>query len=328
VNRRFYFDVHGHPEGTLPAPLRLIPGNSIPADVRLAELADTGAAGFVLCVIGDPNSFNPLHLKIDPFRSVRRQLESARKRIAEAGALVALDAVAISEAAAVLKPALVLGIEGGDFLGEDLGRLDSVYALGVRLLVLVHFSKNAIGSISLGWGGRIISESERSGLSDFGSSVVRRANELGIVIDLAHADDETIRGALDASSAPMICSHTGPRSLQNFARYIPDELMKAISGAGGLIGLWPYRDKGAGIPDIGTFAAYAAHCADLVGTRHVAIGSDINGVPGNMAGYRNLFDNANIVEALSKRGFSEAELDDMAGRNFLRFFQEVGSAVG
>jgi membrane dipeptidase len=318
VEKAFYFDVHGHREGLLPKALRLIPGSAIPADVRLSEVAAAGVAGFVLCVLGDPNSFIPV--KVDTWRTLRRDLAVLQGLVAPAGGRVAHNAGELEGAAADGVPAFVLGIEGGDFLGEDLSKLDAVYELGVRLVGLVHYSKNSLGSISFGWGGKIIPVAERTGLSDFGKSVLRRAGELGLMIDLAHSDDETIRGALDQTTAPLICSHTGPRSLQDFPRYIPDDLIKEIAAAGGLIGLWPFFSRGRGVVDLVTFAEYAAHCADLVGPASIAIGSDINGVPGNMSGYENLFDSPKIVRALSDRGFTDGEVAGIVGRNFLRFF--------
>lgn len=329
----FYFDVHGHREGLLPKAMRLVPGNTIPSDVRIADLPATGASGFVLCALGDPNSFLPI--KVDPYKSVLRELEAAKKAVAEAKGAVISDPAGLETAAglgtaagpqtaaAQRIPAFLLGIEGGDFIGEDPDRIDHVFGLGVRLLGLVHYSKNRIGSISFGWGGKIVPKSERTGLSAFGKTVIARANELGMIIDLAHADDETVRDALAASVAPMICSHTGPRSLQDFPRYLVDELMLEIARAGGLVGLWPFFSGGRGVPDLRTFAEYAAHCAEAIGPEHLAIGSDINGVPGNMAGYRNLFDSPKIITALSERGFSDQEIAGIAGLNFLRFFGTV-----
>jgi len=72
---------------------------------------------------------------------------------------------------------------------------------------------------------------------------VARANKLGMIIDLAHADEETAFATLDASTSPRSRSHTGPRALQEFPRYISDELMKSIAKAGGLIGLWLFTVK-------------------------------------------------------------------------------------
>ena len=205
-------------------PCVLVPGNTIPPDVRIADVRAAGASGFVLCALGDPNSFLPI--KVDPYKSVLKELEIARKAVVEAKGIIVADPAGLESAAASVAgvaalaqpasvqpaPAFLPGIEGGDFIGEDADRIDHVFGLGVRLLGLVHYSKNRIGSISYGWGGKIIPDSERTGLSAFGKTVIARANGYGMIIDLAHADDETIKGALAASTAPMICSHTGPRS--------------------------------------------------------------------------------------------------------------------
>lgn len=111
-----------------------------------------------------------------------------------------------------------------------------------------------------------------------------------MIIDLAHADEKTTLAVLEASTKPPICIHTGPRALQDFPRYISGELMKKIAEAGGLIGLWLFHSKEYGISDFETFGNYAAHCASVVGPAHLSIGTDINGVRGNAAGYQNLFD--------------------------------------
>lgn len=317
----FYFDVHGHGEGLLPKALRLIPGNSIPADVRVADLRAADVSGFVLCVLGDPNSFFPI--KVDSFASVMKHIAVAKKTVSDARGIIVPDSGALESAARAGTPAILLGIEGGDFLDGEIDRIDAVFEAGARLLGLVHYTKNQLGSISFGWGGRIVPEAERTGLTELGKSAIRRANDLGMIIDLAHADDETIRGALATSHAPMICSHTGPRCLQAFPRYLPDDLMREIAGAGGIIGLWPFFDRGVGVPNLKTYSEYAAYCADLVGSEHLAIGSDINGVPGYMAGYRNLWDAPKIIATLSERGFSAGEVAGIGGLNFLRFLKTI-----
>ncbi|HWR12312.1 MAG TPA: membrane dipeptidase [Rectinemataceae bacterium] len=317
----FYFDAHGHREGLLPKALRLVPGNTIPEDLRLADLARARLGGLVLCVLGDPNSFLPI--KIDPYANVLKRLKTAKSTVAEAGGIIARGSGALEAAREKETTAFLLGIEGGDFVGERIDRIDAVFEEGVRLIGLVHYSRNKLGSISYGWGGRVVPQAERTGLTGLGKEAIARANKLGVIVDLAHADDETIRDALAVSEAPMICSHTGPRALQAFPRYIPDELIRGIADGGGIIGLWPFFDKGVGVPDLATFAEYAAYCADLVGSEHLAIGSDCNGVPGYMSGYRNLLDAPKISAALEERGFSADEIAGIAGRNLLRFFGKV-----
>ena len=317
----FYFDVHGHREGLMPAAMRIVPGNTIPPDFRLKDCRAAGVSGFALCVLGDPNTFLPI--KIDPRRHVLADLAKAKKAAADARAEVVLDAAALESAFSKGSPAILLGIEGGDFIGEDLDRVNEACEAGVRLLGLVHYSVNSIGSIAFGWGGRIVPESERTGLSAFGRKVVSRAEELGMIVDLAHADEETAFAVLEASTKPPICSHTGPRALQDFPRYISDDLMREIAEAGGLVGLWLFRIKESGIPDLETFGNYAAYCASVVGPEHLSIGSDINGVPGNAAGYQNPFDAPKLLETLVAKGFSESEVQGIAGGNFLNYFRTL-----
>ncbi|MBI9106651.1 MAG: membrane dipeptidase [Spirochaetales bacterium] len=313
-----YFDIHGHREKLLPPILRVIPSTRIPRDVKLSGLADTGVNGFIICAIGDPNSFKKW--KTDSYKSVMKQLDEIRKSIARAGGVIALSSSDIEKASTDGKPVFVLGIEGGDFIGEDLNRLSFVYNQGVRLLVPMHYSKNLIGSISLGWGGRVVPDREQTGLTSFGKELIEEAGELGMLIDLAHADERTILDVVKITTAPVLCSHTGPRSLQNFPRYISDKAMKAIAGTGGLVGLWPFFSKGAGVEDLETFINYARYMADLIGTEHLAFGTDINGVPGNMKGYENLNDAFVLIQTLLDGGFNENELKMIAGENFLRFF--------
>jgi len=317
----YYFDIHGHLEGTIPAALRLVPGNTIPRDFRLGDCRAAGVSGFVLCVLGDPNTFLPI--KVDPRKRVLADLARAKNAVAKAGAVVARDADELKSAFLDGKPAFLLGIEGGDFIGEDLDRVDEAYEIGVRLLGLVHYSANSIGSIAYGWGGKVVPKAERMGLTRFGRKVLARANKLGMIIDIAHADEETAFASLDASTIPPICSHTGPRALQDFPRYISDELMKSIANAGGLIGLWLFRMKEAGIADLENFGNYAAHCASIVGPEHLSIGSDINGVPGNSLGYQNPFDAPKLLKALAAKGFSKAEVQGIAGGNFQNYFKTL-----
>ena len=317
----FYFDVHGHREGIMPAAMRLVPGNTIPPDFRLKDCRAAGVSGFVLCVLGDPNTFLPI--KVDPRKHVLDDLARAKKAALEAGVEVARSASDLESAFARGSPSILPGIEGGDFIGEDLDRIDEAHEAGARLLGLVHYSANTIGSIAYGWGGRIVPEAERTGLSAFGKKVVARAEKLGMIVDLAHADEETAFAVLDASAKPPICSHTGPRALQAFPRYISDELMKRIAEAGGLIGLWLFRIKDAGIPDLETFGNYAAHCASVVGPDHLSIGSDINGVPGNAEGYVNPFDAPKLLETLSAKGFSRDEVRGIAGDNFRTYLKAL-----
>ena len=215
----------------------------------------------------------------------------------------------------------VLGIEGADFMDEALSQLSFIHDEGVRVLAPLHYSKNRFGSISFGWRGRIVPREEQTGLTPAGVELVREANRRGILLDLSHCDEKTIFDVLENAGKPVICSHTGPRGLQDFPRYLSDDALKAIAVNGGLIGMWPFYYGGLGVPDLRTFADYARYIASLIGPDHLCIGTDINGVPGNMNGYENLSDVNQLIESLSTAGFTEHELKMIAGENFLRVFE-------
>ena len=321
LEKNLYFDIHGHIEKTLPGILRVLNPGKIPRDIKLRELKRTGVNGFIICALGDPNSFRMI--KTDPFISVMNQLKHIKRKITQAGGIVAVTVKELTDAAASGALSFVLGIEGGDFIGDEPERLTAVYNEGVRLLSPMHYSKNQIGSISFGWGGRIVPEEEQTGLTKFGETIIREAERLGILLDLAHADERTIRDITSAVSLPVVCSHTGPRRLHDFPRYISDEAMKAIAETGGLAGIWPFFSRGLGMKDSDDFIRYTSYTGDLIGAEHLSIGTDINGVPGNMEGYENLFDAPRLISALSACGFSEKEIKRVSGDNFIELFKRT-----
>lgn len=321
MNELFYFDIHGHKEKLLPPILRLIEPGRVPKDIKLGRLSGTGVNGFIVCAIGDPGTFRKR--KADPFSAVLRQIDDIKKTIAAGGGRIALTGKELKDAASGGQPVFVLGIEGGDFVGEDLSRLAAVYQQGVRVFQPMHYSKNQLGSISFGWGGKVVPAEEQTGLTALGGEVIKEAVRLGMVVDLAHADESTVLSAAKLAEAPLLCSHTGPRALQDFPRYLSDEALKAIADTGGLIGLWAFLHKGNGVENLSDFSRYAKYIADLVGVEHLAVGTDINGVPGNMRGYENLNDAHVIIETFEDGGFSADEIKLIAGGNFLCVFKQV-----
>ncbi len=321
----FSFDIHGHNAGLLPFSWRLLSGFRIPWDVTLERMVRAGMGGGIVCALGDPASFR--REACDPFRLVLGQMETIRGAIERTGAALALSAAELGAAAGAGLPSFLLGVEGGDFIGSEPGRLGQVHVGGVRLLGLVHYARNRLGSIALGWGGRIIPAEEQTGLTDLGREIIRRANDLGVIIDLAHADEKTLEGAAAASRAPIIVSHSGARALRDYPRYLSDNAIRRIADTGGVIGLWPFLNRGMGMADIEDFKRHAQHIRKIGGNACVAIGTDFNGVPGYMRGYANILSFPSLVRALAEAGFTDAETEAAAGGNFLRVFGAVGRAL-
>ena len=152
-------------------------------------------------------------------------------------------------------------------------------------------------------------------------------NQLGVLVDVAHADRATLLGVVDAATAPVASSHTGARALQDFARYLADDELRAIASTGGVVGLWPYRARRFGVRSMADLVAHARHIAEAVGPEHLAIGTDMNGVPGVMAGFAGEADLPKLTAALLGGGFDHGEVEGILGTNALRVLAEVEAAA-
>jgi membrane dipeptidase len=126
------------------------------------------------------------------------------------------------------KIASLIGLEGGHCINNSLAVLRMSHALGARYLTLTHVKNND-------WADAGTDKPAHYGLTPFGEQVVREMNRLGMMVDLSHVSDDTMRAALKISRAPVICSHSGARALCGHARNVPDDLLKAIAASGGII---------------------------------------------------------------------------------------------
>ena len=202
-------------------------------------------------------------------------------------------------------------LEGADGLEGSVENLRELHRRGLRLLQLMHFLDNEIG-------GNQTPPHDGRGLSDFGRALVREANRLGIIVDLAHANTQTIRDALDVSSQPMVFSHTGVKALHEADRYLSDDDIRAIAAQGGVIGIWP----AAALGTIAEMVRHIDYVKQLVGVEHIGIGSDLRGMS-----YIDAFgEDANflaIVEGLIDAGYADEEIGLIMGGNFFRLWQQV-----
>lgn len=119
-------------------------------------------------------------------------------------------------------------------LGTDLSMLDTFYVGGLRMIAPVHFRNSQFADsatdVSPAYGG----------LSPLGEDLVRRANELGMILDGSHASDDTVRDMLALSTTPLILSHSGPKAIYDHPRNLPDDLLIAIAEGGGVIQINAY----------------------------------------------------------------------------------------
>ena len=139
----------------------------------------------------------------------------------------ALTAADMEAARAEGRIASLMGAEGGHSIAGSLGTLRGLYELGVRYMTLTH-------NDNVPWADSATDEPGVGGLSDFGREVVREMNRLGMLVDLSHVAATTMRDALDATSAPVIFSHSSSRAVCDHPRNIPDDVLERLPANGGV----------------------------------------------------------------------------------------------
>jgi membrane dipeptidase len=126
------------------------------------------------------------------------------------------------------KIASLIGAEGGHCIEDSLDNLATLADRGVRYMTLTH-------SDTLDWADSATDEATHGGLTAFGRDVVREMNRLGMLVDLSHVSADTMRDALDVSTAPVIASHSNAYSLTPHPRNIPDDVLREIGDRGGVV---------------------------------------------------------------------------------------------
>jgi membrane dipeptidase len=171
--------------------------------------------------------------KITGAQAVKRaldQIDAVRENVRKHPDQVALASTAaeVRDVHKHGKIAVLMGVEGGHMIADDLGVLRAFAALGVRYVTLTHTGNTA-------WADSSTDVVAHNGLTDFGRDVVREMNRLGVMIDVSHVSDKTFYDALGVSKAPLIASHSSCRALCNAPRNMTDDMMRALADKGGVI---------------------------------------------------------------------------------------------
>jgi membrane dipeptidase len=164
---------------------------------------------------------------------------------------------------------LVVGLNSQETrpIGEDLSRIQTLYELGIRHMVLAYNVRNLIADGC--------AEGADAGLSHFGRQVVREMNRVGMIVDCAHTGRRSSLEAIELSERPVIFSHSGAYTICPHIRNIRDDQIRACAARGGAIGI---VGVGAFLGDLAarteTLFRHIDHVASLVGPAHVGLGTD------------------------------------------------------
>lgn len=204
-----------------------------------------------------------------------------------------------------------LTIEGAHALEGELANLEALYQAGFRMIAPTHLADSDIGASASG-------ESQR-GLTPLGEQWVMEMARRNMIIDLAHASQQTIDDVLRLSQRPVIVSHTGVKGTCNNNRNLSDEQIKRIAKNGGLIGIGFWSNATCG-SDVAAVVKAIRYAVKVAGIGHVALGSDWDGyvaTPIDAAGM------GAITAALERAGFDETAIRSIMGENVVRFLSRA-----
>jgi membrane dipeptidase len=253
---------------------------------------------------------------------------------------LATSAADIRDAKAAGELAVVLHFQGAEPLEYDPDLLEAYWRLGVRIVQLAYNRRNPLCDGC--------EEPRDAGLSALGRRMIAEMNRLGIVVDVSHTGARSSLEAIEASTAPCIASHSNAAAVHPNRRNLSDELIQAIAGRGGVIGMngFPSFVASGERPTLDQFIDHMIHVDSLVGPGHVGLGIDY--YEGDRAEYEAALaagvwsaDNYGpppyhypagleqpsglpaLTKRLLERGYAESEVRRILGENWLRVYDEV-----
>ena len=222
--------------------------------------------------------------------------------------------------------AAIFHIEGAEAIDADLKSLDVLYQAGLRSIGPVWSRDNVFGS---GVPFRFPSSPDTGpGLSEAGKALVKRCNELKILVDLSHLNQKGFWDVAKISTAPLVATHSNAHTLSNSSRNLTDEQIKAIGTSGGMIGLnfanGFLRADGKWQSENGldTMLRHLDHLMKLAGEDHVGLGSDFDGarIPAQIGDVTGL---PNLIAAMRAHGYGEALITKLASENWLKVLERT-----
>jgi membrane dipeptidase len=270
---------------------------------------------------------------------------------------LALTASAIEDIAGRGKIAILVGVEGGHAIENDLENLERYYDMGARYMTLTH-------SENTPWADASYDRPKHGGLTSFGKKVIRTMNRLGMLVDLSHASDDTVKDVIRVSRAPVFASHSSARALCPSRRNLSDELVREIADTGGLVmvNFFPLflLPEGAAIeqayidqytklramdltpeemgeqmaiweklqPDrprcfAGHLVDHIDHLVQEAGIDHVGLGSDYDGITYGPEQMPDVSGFPYVTQELLNRGYKEEDIKKILGENFVRMLNQA-----
>ena len=247
------------------------------------------------------------------------------------------------------KTAIFFGFQNCSPIEDDISLVEEVHKMGIRFMQLTYNNQSLLATGCY--------EENDSGVTRMGKEVIKEMNRVGVIIDMSHSAEKSTLDAIKTSSKPIAITHANPSFWFAAKRNKSNEVLKSLADSDGMLGLslYPHHLKDTSNCTLESFCEMAAKTAELIGVKHIGIGSDLClGHPSSVVEWmRNVtwtktkdygegssknpnfpkqpkwFEDArgfkNLEQGLKKVGFRETEVNDILGNNWYNFYRGINS---
>jgi len=247
------------------------------------------------------------------------------------------------------KTAIFFGFQNCSPIEDDIGLVEAVHEMGARFMQLTYNNQSLLATGCY--------EKNDSGVTRMGKEVIKEMNRVGVVVDMSHSAEKSTFDAIELSSKPIVITHANPSFWFAAKRNKSNGLLKVLADSGGILGLslYPHHLKDESNCTLESFCAMAAKTSEIMGVKHIGIGSDLclnqpnsvvewmrNGTWTKTKDYGEgssnnphfpkqpkWFEDArgfnNLEQGLKKVGFQETEVNDILGNNWYNFYRGINN---
>lgn len=217
------------------------------------------------------------------------------------------------------KANVLLTVEGGDIFGDSVTSVERFAKLGVRIAAMVWNNENLLAYPAV--------SGADTGLKPLGRQMAQELRKRRIALDLSHLNERGARELMESDVPPM-ASHSCARALCNHPRNLRDEQLRALFAAGGFVGVnfYPVFLSPDGKATLDHVIDHIAYMCELGGEQCVGLGSDFDGIEAYPEGLRHAGELPALFARMQKRGFDQATIEAVAGKNFARYLSMIDCA--
>lgn len=305
--------------------------NDLHIDIRKMKKAGYLLQNFALYV--------DLKKGLDPFEYVLELIDVFREEMGknknDIGVIKTYDDILANERQG--KMSALMTIEEGGCCKGEIGNLERLYQLGARMMTLTWNYPNELASPNL-----FIKSAEKGstlkndegfslfdssrGLTEKGFFFIQRMEELGMIIDVSHLSDAGFWDIVQHTKKPFVASHSNARALCGHCRNLTDDMIRAVAGRGGVIGLNFYgcflNETNDSHSRVARMAAHARHMLNVGGSGCLGLGSDFDGISGELE-IQDCSQMQKLVDGLERAHFTGTEIENILWRNVMRVYREM-----